>query len=298
MKALVTGARGFLGTHLCAFLKGESVDVFTLGVGAGDERHFSIASVTDAVGIEKAINKASPDLIFHLAGTSQGTIEPMREVNVGFARLLLRAASRSAARTLVVGTASEYGPVEPLNIPTPETYAGVPTTAYGITKLEQTRLALEAADRGQHVVAARPFNIIGAGMGEHLLPGRIAKELAQAHKLGSPSKIKVGSLAATRDFIDVSHVVQSLWLLMQSPSSTGEVVNVCTGQELSLRTFVGAMVAASGLDVQVIEDQGIVGNSAGARSAGDPARLFALTGFRPHFDIQQSARKLISQANS
>ena len=116
-RALVTGARGFIGSHVVAVLDAEGIEVVTMGrsssAGAMSIDHATLSDVNDIVAIRKMIERYSPATIFHIAGTARS--EDMTELyraNVVYACSVISAARSVANPPVVVlaGSATEYLP--------------------------------------------------------------------------------------------------------------------------------------------------------------------------------------------
>jgi nucleoside-diphosphate-sugar epimerase len=302
MKALVTGASGFLGSRLTAELQDKGVEVHTMGVRPWAGRHVILKAINDEQGIVDALANTKPDVVFHLAGaTSAETRQQLRAVNAGFAEQIFRAMRRARCfpRTLVVGSAAEYGRVDPQDLPTAEDLPARPLTDYGKTKLEQTEAALRAARDGLPVVIARPFNVIGPGMRSHLVLAKVAERLA-AIRHGDPNReLLLGDLSSTRDFIQIEHVTEAFQRLLTSDRGLGKIVNVCSGVERETRSLVQRMIEISELEVSIREDAASRRSSdAPTRSVGANERLQRLTGLQPTLDVDRTLSSLLEAALS
>ena len=283
MRALVTGAGGFLGRHVVGRLREIGADVFTLGVERpgklASDRAFLLNTPVDVEGIGTAMRAVRPNLVFHLAGTPNAEpLEDTYRVNVLFGVHLLYAALQQSSPppVLLAGSAAEYGPVEGAALPVTEDTPCRPVSAYGITKLAQTHHGLAAA-AGQPVVMARLFNVIGAGMPTHLALGAFAAQIRAMPAEGGI--LRSGPLARERDFVEAAPTAAVLIDLLRNAAAAGQVVNVCSGQATSLADLTSALVAASGLRVAMQEDAWRAGNSDTVRHWGSAARLETL-GYR------------------
>src|SRR2546423_2806225 len=99
-----------------------------------------------------------------------------------------------------------------------------------MSKFMQTLLGISAASTGsQPIVIARPFNIIGVGMPEHLALASFALQIREIKAGSRPPVIEVGELKSARDFIDVEDVVELYWKLISNDKAYGQIFNVCTG---------------------------------------------------------------------
>jgi GDP-4-dehydro-6-deoxy-D-mannose reductase len=112
-----------------------------------------------------------------------------------------------------------------------------------------TKAALGFADEtGAPVLIARVFNPIGPGMPSYLALGGFARQIAQMRS--SVGVLQTGNLEVFRDFINVDHVTEAMWLLACNDNARG-VVNVCSGQATELGRLVDILVNASEKDVAI-----------------------------------------------
>lgn len=299
MRALVTGAGGFLGRHVVDRLCEIGAEVFTLGIErAGklaSDRAFLLKTPVDGAGIETAMRASRPNLVFHLAGTPNAEpLEDTYRVNVLFGVHLLRAALQQSSppRVLLAGSAAEYGPVEDAALPVTEDTPCRPVSAYGITKLAQTHHGLAVAAR-QPVVVARLFNVIGRGMPSHLALGAFAAQIRAMPAEGGI--LRSGPLARERDFVEAGATAALLVDLLRNPAAAGRIVNVCSGQATSLAELTAALITASGRPVAMQVDTSPAGNSDMIRHWGSAARLASLGYQLPPPDAARVAHALLHQ---
>jgi len=286
----------------------------------------------DAASIERALRDARPDLVLHLAGARNGTRAELDAINVGGARRLVDAMARAraggaggpggsggstgCARLVVVGSAAEYGAVPESALPIREDAPLAPVGDYGETKAEASAAALaDGARLGVPVVVARVFNVTGPGEPETLLFGRVAHAIARAEReaaaargsnparegaivrdpAAAPAEIRVGSLGATRDLIDVRDVARAL-LVIADRAAPGAIINVGRGVEEPVRGHVARLVALARVPARAAEPPA-VSPPAPARHVADVARLAAL-GFVPAVSLDESARDLLAGARA
>ena len=182
MKAVVTGARGFVGHHLARHLGELDVEVASLDVG--DARPVDI---TDPDAVARRIAEESPDVVYHLAarshvGESWTDGDDLTQVNVGGTRAVVDACvAAGVARVLVVGSAEQYGTVDPESLPVDEHVECRPVSPYGKSKVAAEAVALEAhREHGLAVVCTRAFNHTGPGQSPtFLVPGLAARIAAR-----------------------------------------------------------------------------------------------------------------------
>lgn len=279
-RALVTGAAGFIGRHLVRELErhGTRVTALVRHGGAGSPQVAMGDAPWEPRRVAGVIEDAEPDVVFHLAGGAVGTAAQLEAMNVGLARSVMEALSLTQASPLLVccGSAAEYGSAVTDGIATAETTVCAPLSAYGSSKLAQTRAALAFGESGRtRVLVARIFNPIGPGIPPHLALGGFARQIAAAPLHGGI--LRAGNLEVARDFIDVEIVARALRLLAQHPDAGG-VVNVCSGQATRLAQLVEMLIAASGKTVRPELDPERVRKGEVRAMFGDPGLLRRLTG--------------------
>jgi len=254
VRALVTGARGFCGAHLVRYLERQTVEVHTLAArpGAGDATY--LTEPDDPVAIARAIERARPDWIFHLAGVQAADdVATYYRINTLYAVHVIEAAARVGLGDrpiLLIGSAAEHGFIEPDRLPVDEQHPAHPLTHYGTSKLAQTLMAQTMARAGAPIVIARPSNIIGPGMRAGAVQA-FAQQAAEIARGGRPAVIEVGNLDSIRDFIDVEDVVALFVRLIQEPAARGRVSNVCTGRGTRMAEVLDRLIRIAGIPVQI-----------------------------------------------
>lgn len=249
--AIVTGASGFIGSHLVRALEMRRVAVVSMGVGSKvDSRpHLHVNNVADTAHLRQLLRSLPrpPKWIFHLAGITTG--QEIRTVNVRWAEALLEAVAAETPQTVVtlVGSAAEYGS-QSCNAQSMYGYSISedttcnPVTPYAQSKLAQTDLGLKASAR-QPVVIVRPFNVIGCGMSPTLALGNFVRQalMLEGKDPTIPRFIQTGPLHAVRDFVHVEMCVNAMLHLADTKSAFGHVVNIATGVGMQLRELIGLL---------------------------------------------------------
>lgn len=303
MKAVVTGARGFVGRHLTRHLGDLDVEVVSLDV---DDT--LPVDITDHDAVARRIAAESPDVVFHLAarshvGASWTDGDLLTDVNVGGTRAVVDACvAARVPRVLVVGSAEQYGVVEPHEIPVNELTPCRPASPYGISKVEAETVALEAHRvHGLGVVCTRAFNHTGPGQSPaFLVPGLAARiavaERADPHRAGT-DEITLGNGDPVRDFSDVRDVVRAYALLAER-GVAGEVYNVCSGRGVRVGDVAARLVERAGRPLRIVTATDLVRPVDVPVLVGDPAKLVAATGWRPQHDLDDTLDAVLAEARA
>ncbi len=310
MRLLVTGASGFVGGHLLEFVRTAhpSVEVFALvrpHGGAHGETPAGVAvaevNLDDAASVADVVSSARPDAVVHLAGQSsvhESWIDPggtLRTNVLGIVNLMdgLRAAGRPA-RVLVVGSADEYGVVDPASLPVREDHPRRPVSPYAVSKVAQGLLALEyASPGGLEVIRTRTFPHTGPRRGEVFAESSFARQIAEIEAGRRPPVLHVGNLEAVRDYTDVRDVVRAYWALLED-GRPGEVYNVCSGTGTRIGHILAELRRAAAVEMEVREDPARLRPQDLAVLVGDPARLREATGWTPGFPLARTLRDLLA----
>jgi GDP-4-dehydro-6-deoxy-D-mannose reductase len=297
MRALVTGASGFVGHHLVEELRREGADVVACGGPHDGDRGFVPIDMGDAASLRAALDAARPTVVFHLAAQTfvpQSLAAPLEtyEVNaIGSARLArcLRASPTAGARIVFASSAEVYGPRPAAEYPLHENLDLRPANPYGASKAAAEALLLgDARSFGMDVVIARAFNTVGPGQNERFVVASFATQLARI-AAGAPPQLFVGNLAAARDFLDVRDVVRA-YIALASEGERGEVYNVCSGAAVAIRDVLRELIAIARVPVEVREDAARRRSAESPLSVGSPEKLRARTGWTPQIPFVQSLR--------
>lgn len=242
MKVLVTGANGFTGRYLCAYLTAQGHQPVPLGV-----------NLLEREGLIKTVVDCAPDAIVHLAAISfvpNSTGEAVYATNVIGTENLLQAALAcdvKPERIILASSSHVYG-----QNPTPkETDCPTPINHYGISKLAMEHLADTYRDR-LPIVVARPFTYTGVGQPNHyLLP-----KLVQHFRDRSPT-IELGNTKLSRDFSDVRWIVQAYEALLTQPLMHS-TYNLCSGISYSLQDILTYLSNQTGHNIQLIQNPAFI----------------------------------------
>jgi GDP-4-dehydro-6-deoxy-D-mannose reductase len=309
VKVLVTGAGGFVAGHLLDFLRAEHPEAELFGLvrphgtapgPAGGAITVLEADLNDPASLEPVLDAVTPDRIVHLAGQSSvhmSWIDPggtLRTNVLGIVHLLDAVRRRGLAPSvLVVGSAEEYGMVDPAELPLREDMPLRPSSPYAVSKVAQGLLALQYGPAGGlRILRTRTFHHTGPGRGETFAESSFARQIAEIEAGKRPPVLQVGNLDAVRDYTDVRDVVHAYWALLDR-GEAGEVYNVCSGRGRRIRDLLEVLLAASGTKVEVRVDKDRLRPSDVPALVGDPSRLRAATGWQPRVSLEDSLRELL-----
>jgi GDP-4-dehydro-6-deoxy-D-mannose reductase len=200
------------------------------------------------------LESVQPDIILHLAASFTGSLEDAYKVNVEPARQILEYVERNGCkvRVLLIGSAAEYGVVQPEENPISETHVLFPVSVYGVTKAWQTQLIGLYAGRGIDVLCARIFNLLGPGLSDRLFAGRVQRQIEEV-LAGQKTIIEVGSLAALRDYVSLDEAVRQLFNIVQY-GVTGEIYHVGSGVPVAMRELLGRQLELHGLNQSIVRE--------------------------------------------
>lgn len=307
MRALVTGAAGFVGQWLCGALIRRGWDVYGArleadavapdatapsgGLSAREAAavHWLSCNVTSHADIARSLDAATPDAIFHLAGVAylpEAGSDPASALGVNTvsaARLLAQLRQRKRTGMLdpvviIVGSGEQYGPHAVEEQPLPETATQLPMSVYAASKAAQEVIALQAfRSDGLRVVATRPFNHSGRGQSPRfVIPALVRRALALRGVHGAV--LPMGNITPVRDFLHVDDVVRA-YILLAERGAAGEVYNIASGRGTEIGELASRILAIAGADATLESDPSLVRPVDVPILVGDPSRLRAATGW-------------------
>ena len=267
-KILVTGADGFIGSHLTEELvkKGYEVKAFVFYNSFGswgwldsldkevmDQVYVFTGDVRDPHGVKKAMEECNA--VFHLAALigipfSYHSPDAYVDTNIkGTLNILQAARELQLDRVLVTSTSEVYGTAQYVPIDEKHPFQG--QSPYSATKIGADRLA-ESFYRsfGLPVSIVRPFNTYGPRQSARAVIPTIITQLQDGK-----DEIKLGSLTPTRDFNYVKDTVNGFISIYESNRTIGEEINIATGSEISIQEMAEELIRQINPDAKIICDE-------------------------------------------
>lgn len=300
-KAFVTGINGFAGTHLNNLLLQKGYEVTGTIKPTNNfvsDPNLLQVDIQDFEGLKSAIEKVSPDVIFHLAAlTSPGlsfknpsatlTNNISGQLNVLEAVKQLNLAN---TKVLVVSSAEVYGDASENDLPLSESAPLKPLSPYAVSKVSQDFLGYQYF-RSQNVktIIVRPFNNIGPNQGEIFVIPSFAKQIAEIENGKKEKILKVGNLDSRRDFTDVRDVVRAYEVLMIS-GEPGQVYNIGSGKSHKIKEVLDIFLSLTKANIVVEKDPSLFRPGDIPELRCDYGKLHHATGWKPEIQLETTLK--------
>jgi NAD dependent epimerase/dehydratase len=308
-KILVTGADGFIGSHLVEALLAQGYDVRAfvyynslnswgwldtlpqqtlrnLDVFAGDIR--------DPNGVAEAMKGC--DVVFHLAALiaipfSYHSPDSYVDTNIkGTLNVLQAARKLDTERVLVTSTSEVYGTAQYAPIDEKHPFQG--QSPYSATKIGADRLA-ESFFRSFEtpVVIVRPFNTYGPRQSARAVIPTVITQL-----LAGETELRLGALSPTRDFNYVKDTAAGFIALAECDAAIGREINIATGTEHTVGDVANTLIAEINPQARIVTDEQRMRPDASEvfRLIGDNTQITTLTPWRPQYDLAAGLRDTVA----
>jgi GDP-4-dehydro-6-deoxy-D-mannose reductase len=303
MRALITGINGFVGGHLAEHLLSSGLwevagiarqPALALETLTGRVTYVA-ADLSDREQTLRALASIRPDVIFHLAGQSNvphAFADPHTTVqtNIGAQlNLFLSVLQLRIDPLIIVASSNEiYGLVRPEDLPVNEQTPLRPVNPYAVSKAAQDLFAYQYhISHRMRTVRLRPFNHIGPRQTEAFVVPAFAAQIARIEAGLQPPVLRVGNLAAERDFSDVRDIVRA-YELAALHGEVGAAYNVGSGQAVGVQRILDILLTFSTHDIQIEPDPSRMRPSDVPRVVCDASRFHADTGWTPRIPLEQT----------
>jgi GDP-4-dehydro-6-deoxy-D-mannose reductase len=286
MRALITGAAGFVGHHLADRLAADGHEI--VGVGRSPESPIDHDYVTldlrDADATKRAIAEIAPEWTFHLAADAsvgRSWREPQVIIRNNLETTLNVLDACDGSRVLVAGSAEIYG--VPRQLPVTEEHQLAPQNPYASSK---AAIDIVAAFYGRHdVIRTRAFNHFGPGQTPDYVVAAFASQIADAEREKKKHVlVETGELNARRDFTDVRDVVRAYVLLLER-GDTG-AYNICSGVSRSAADILAALGEETDLEIESRVDPDRLRKNEVMDIHGSHDKLTDATGWQPEIAFE------------
>ena len=303
-RVLVTGSNGFVGRSLVGRLMAAGYEVWGVDrtdadAEFGGKRHLR-GDLTDAEFVASAIAEASPTGIVHLAAQSsvaKSFDDPTATLRDGTTPALnvLETVRRGGTnvRVLLVGSADEYGSVNPAQIPVREDVPANPESPYALAKAIQNQCGrLYAKLYSVDAVMTRSFNHTGPGQRDAFVLSSFAKQVTEIRRGQRATELDVGNLDVRRDFLDVRDVCDAYVVLLKK-GRMGETYNVCSGNSYRVGDLLNKLCTLAGVHVSIRVDVSRLRPVDTPELRGDPSKMHDHTGWTTKWSIEDTLKSLL-----
>lgn len=302
----VTGADGFIGSHLVELLISKGYNVRALsqynsfnnwgwleGIPPRKELDIWSGDVRDPEFCRRFIEGC--DTVFHLAALiaiPYSYIAPDSYVDTnikGTLNICQAAKELNVNRLLVTSTSEVYGTAQ--YVPIDEKHPKQPQSPYSATKIGADAIALSFFNSfGTPVSIVRPFNTYGPRQSARAIIPTIITQIASGAK-----EIKVGNLSPTRDFNYVTDTCRGFLEIALSEKTIGQEVNIATGREVSMKHLFATIARLMNAEVNWVIDPERIrpAKSEVFRLLGDNSRITSLTDWKPLISLEEGLKKTI-----
>ena len=308
-KVLVTGADGFIGSHLLEALLAYGCDVRafvyynsfnswgwldTLPPPVFRGLDIFPGDIRDPNGVFEAMKGC--DIVFHLAALiaipfSYHSPDSYIDTNIkGTLNVLQAARKLGTERVIITSTSEVYGTAQYVPIDEKHPFQG--QSPYSATKIGADRLA-ESFYRSFEtpVVIVRPFNTYGPRQSARAVIPTVITQL-----LSGVTRLKLGSLTPTRDFTYVKDTVQGFIALAEADAAIGQEINIAMNEEHSIGNVAEILIAMLSPDAKIVNDEQRLRpeDSEVFRLMGDNTKITTLTTWRPVYDLKAGLKETIN----
>ena len=306
MKVLVTGADGFIGSHLTESLLAEGYDVRALSQYNSFNYWGWLEDIQQTANLEIVCGDVRDqaycreickgiDVIFHLAALiaiPYSYIAPQSFIDTnikGTLNICQAAKDCNIKRILITSTSEVYGTAQ--YVPIDERHPLQPQSPYSASKIRADAIAMSFYNAYQlPVTIVRPFNTYGPRQSARAVIPTIITQIASGNK-----EIKIGDTTPTRDFNYMKDICNGFILLAKCDKAIGETVNIGSNDEISIKELFALIkdIMHSDANLMVDEQRLRPEHSEVFRLRCDNTKIKELTGYKPQYSLREGLEKTV-----
>lgn len=307
-KVLVTGADGFIGSHLTEALIDEGCDVRAFvfynflnswgwleNIPKNKIKNVEVfaGDIRDANGVSRAIKDV--DVVFHLAALigipfSYHSPDSYVDTNIKGTLNVLQASRHHGVKKVIVTSTSEvYGTAR--YVPIDESHPLQGQSPYSATKIAADKIAESFhTSFDLPVIIARPFNTYGPRQSARAVIPTIVTQI-----MSNAGVIRLGNVSSLRDFTYVTDTCRGFIEIAKCRKAIGKAINICSGQEISVGGLAELISRKMGCRKKIEFDEARIRpeKSEVERLLGDNSLLRSMTGWSPTYDIGRGLTQVI-----
>ncbi len=303
-KGLVIGAAGFVGNYLINEMAADGMEAYATKLPheklENEKAKVYDLDIMNKDAIVSLLFEVRPDYIFHLAAQSSVGLAWKNpgltiDVNIKGGVNVMDAVRELyyKPRVLLIGSGEEYGHIQPGETPIKEGNHLRPGNIYAATKVCQNMIgSIYSKAYDMELMMVRAFNHIGPGQAPMFVVSDFCKQAAEIEKGLREPVMRVGNLAAKRDFTDVRDVVKA-YVALVAAGKAGETYNVGSGNALAIQEILDLIVSMSQVEIQVEVDPNKLRPVDVPIIEADITKLHELTGWTPQIPLAQTIQETL-----
>jgi GDPmannose 4,6-dehydratase len=318
-RAFITGITGMVGSHLADFLLAhtdwdivglsrwrspmDNIEHLFPRINDGDRVALVQGDLRDSLSLQRAVDLARPDYVFHLAAQSyprvsfDSPIDTLEPNVLGTCRLLecLRLRTDIAPIVHVCSSSEVFGRVPRERLPIDEDCSFHPASPYAISKVATDLLGRYYAEAyGMNVVTTRMFTHTGPRRGDVFAESSFAKQIAMIEAGQLPPVVRTGNLDSLRTWADVRDAVRAYFMLVTVNPVPGSVYNIGGTYTCTVGDMLGRLLSlATTADIRVEPDAERMRPIDADLQVPNTARFHSHTGWSPEIPFEQTMRDLL-----
>lgn len=303
-KGLVIGAAGFVGSYLIREMCEHGMEAYATKLPHESLENIDALvydlDIMDKDAVTALLFEVRPDYIFHLAAQSSVGLAWKKpgltvDVNIKGSVNVMDAVRELfyKPRVLLIGSGEEYGHIEPGETPIRETNLLRPGNIYAATKACQNMIGnIYSRAYDMQLMMVRAFNHIGPGQASMFVVSDFCRQVAEIELGMREPVMKVGNLAAKRDFTDVRDVVKA-YVKLVALGEAGETYNVGSGHARAIQDILDLIISKSQAKIQVEIDPNKLRPVDVPIIEADIAKINRLTGWKPQIPLEQTIQETL-----